>query len=343
MLHRIRFVWPVAIGVSLLSAVLALGEDGSVNRLQAADASNVLDASGMKPWHLKLTVQLFDAKGKPLDHGTIEERWGGGMDRIDYSMEAYQSTQIRRDGKVYRTKGTGTAPYLIELLRMQAVHPMPKTDEVLGSKPELRKLSFGKVTLDCITLTQPIKRLAFAPLGLFPTYCFDPGKDALRASYEFGNQAILRNRIGSFQGKTVALDVSVVSGGVVIASSQIITLAAADINENEMTPTAGEGPHEAIVPVASAVMMAGALISKPDPVYPESAKSHQIEGKVILHAEIGTDGRIHSLKLISADDPDLAISAIAAVRQWVYKPYLLNGEPSDVETTITVNFNFERR
>jgi protein TonB len=46
------------------------------------------------------------------------------------------------------------------------------------------------------------------------------------------------------------------------------------------------------------------------------------------------------MKLISTPDPDLAIAALAAVRQWTYKPYLLNGEPTELQTTITVNFNF---
>jgi periplasmic protein TonB len=59
-----------------------------------------------------------------------------------------------------------------------------------------------------------------------------------------------------------------------------------------------------------------------------------------MRAMIGRDGLIHRLKLVSYPDGDLAISALAAVRLWAYKPYMLNGETTEVDTTITVHYNF---
>jgi protein TonB len=53
---------------------------------------------------------------------------------------------------------------------------------------------------------------------------------------------------------------------------------------------------------------------------------------------IGRDGHILLLRVVSSPDPSLAVSAIAAVRQWNYRPYMLNGVPVEVETTINVNF-----
>jgi len=58
---------------------------------------------------------------------------------------------------------------------------------------------------------------------------------------------------------------------------------------------------------------------------------------VILQAEISKTGDIQNLRLISGH-PMLAPAAIEAVKQWKYKPYLLNGEPVEVETTVQVNF-----
>jgi TonB family protein len=91
--------------------------------------------------------------------------------------------------------------------------------------------------------------------------------------------------------------------------------------------------------VGSAVM-AGKLLTRVDPIYPASAKQNRIEGSVKLHAIIGRDGRIRSLKLLSAPDSSLAVSAIAAVRQWTYTPYVLNGAPTEVDTVVTINFTF---
>ena len=63
-------------------------------------------------------------------------------------------------------------------------------------------------------------------------------------------------------------------------------------------------------------------------------------GTVIMSAVIGTDGRIHRLEVIVSPDPALSSAARDAVQTWVYPPYLLNGKPVLVETTISVNFNF---
>jgi TonB family protein len=81
-------------------------------------------------------------------------------------------------------------------------------------------------------------------------------------------------------------------------------------------------------------------ITKVQPVYPDSAKSAGISGTVILHAIISTDGKPLSLRVMNSQiDPDLARSAVEAVSQWRYTPTLLNGEPIEVDTTITVNYS----
>jgi protein TonB len=85
--------------------------------------------------------------------------------------------------------------------------------------------------------------------------------------------------------------------------------------------------------------MAGSLISRPDPVYPPIAKAAHVQGAVVLHAMISKQGTIEDLKVISGP-PMLTASAIDAVKRWRYKPYLLNGDPTEVDTTITVNFTF---
>jgi periplasmic protein TonB len=81
----------------------------------------------------------------------------------------------------------------------------------------------------------------------------------------------------------------------------------------------------------------GLLVKKVQPAYPPLARQARIQGQVILQAEISKDGTIENLRLISGH-PMLAPAAIEAVKQWRYKPYLLNGEPVAVETTVMVNF-----
>ncbi len=97
---------------------------------------------------------------------------------------------------------------------------------------------------------------------------------------------------------------------------------------------AGSSPQS--VRIAPGVM-AGNVIARVHPIYPEAAKAAGIQGSVVLHAVIGKEGAVEHLDVVSGPD-ELQASALDAVRQWTYKPFLLNGEPVPVETTITVNF-----
>jgi len=81
----------------------------------------------------------------------------------------------------------------------------------------------------------------------------------------------------------------------------------------------------------------GLLIRRVEPRYPFIAQQAHIEGQVILTAIISKTGDIENLTLMSGH-PMLVPSAIEAVRQWHYRPYLLNGEPVEVETIVTVTF-----
>ena len=71
--------------------------------------------------------------------------------------------------------------------------------------------------------------------------------------------------------------------------------------------------------------------------YPDDAKKSHISGQVVLSVTIGTDGRLQNIHVISGQ-PMLVDAAIDCVRQWEYKPYLLNGKPVEVETQIVLNF-----
>jgi len=82
------------------------------------------------------------------------------------------------------------------------------------------------------------------------------------------------------------------------------------------------------------------LITQIRPVYPPLAKQARIQGTVELSAIIGKDGRVQDLKLVRGH-PLLVSAAVEAVKNWVYRPTMLNGEPVEVATTIDVNFTLQ--
>lgn len=87
-----------------------------------------------------------------------------------------------------------------------------------------------------------------------------------------------------------------------------------------------------------AAKMAENIITKVPPVYPPEAKAAKIQGKVVLEAVIGVDGHVENLKVVSGPK-ELQQSSLDAVRQWVYKPYTVNGNPVEVTTDINVIYS----
>lgn len=83
------------------------------------------------------------------------------------------------------------------------------------------------------------------------------------------------------------------------------------------------------------------LIRHVTPVYPPEAKQAGIEGRVELEAIIAKDGRIRAVNALDGE-PVLTAAATAAVKQWQYRPVVLNGKPVEVVTRITVNFELPK-
>ena len=88
-------------------------------------------------------------------------------------------------------------------------------------------------------------------------------------------------------------------------------------------------------------VMAGNVATRVDPVYPEAAKKAGVQGTVVLDAVIDREGTISDLQVVSGPS-ELRQSALDAVHQWRYKPYLLNGEPVEVKTTINITYSLAK-
>lgn len=96
-------------------------------------------------------------------------------------------------------------------------------------------------------------------------------------------------------------------------------------------------PKQLTVP---AEVMAQNILTKAIPIYPPEAKKARIQGTVVLRALISKDGIVENLQVLSGPQ-ELQQSSLDAVRQWTYKPYLLNGDPIEVETTVNVVYSLK--
>jgi len=135
-----------------------------------------------------------------------------------------------------------------------------------------------------------------------------------------------------------------------------IAAAARQYDEHLSVQTEGSGSEADVLIVAPGAAMSRqpsaaaavrvtqaqpALIRQIPPVYPPLAKQARIQGTVVMNATIARDGTVQNLTMVSGH-PLLAQAAMDAVRQWVYQPTLLNGEPVGVETEIDVNYTLAK-
>ena len=334
-----------AVAVLLVSIVSARADDAAAlkDRLHAAEKETSLSADDVQPFYLKMSVQLFDAKGQPSEQGTVELYWKDkDRQKRVYTFPSYTASEVHVAGKTFRTADAKYPPQTVALLVDQMIRPMPGAEQVDASQPQMLKVKFDKSPLECIMLAKSVSGQApIPPMGLFPTYCFDPGTSVLRVSSNFGGQIILRNMTSTFQQRHVAMDVVISERQVAAAEGKLEKLEERDILDADIATDGLVLARPAAVRVSSGVI-AGMALSQPPPVYPAIARARHLQGVVVLHARIGKDGSIQDLEVVYSPDPALSAAAMDAVRQWRYKPYLLGGEPVDVETSINVNFTSGR-
>lgn len=88
----------------------------------------------------------------------------------------------------------------------------------------------------------------------------------------------------------------------------------------------------------SGAVLKGYRISYVPPVYPADAESARLEGQVFLHVVISTSGTVQKVQVLNSTNPIFNQASIDSVRQWRYRPYLLNGQPTEVDSIINLNF-----
>ncbi len=110
---------------------------------------------------------------------------------------------------------------------------------------------------------------------------------------------------------------------------------------NMSQPFVPKPPLPVAHPSRVSAMMEGYLIHQVEPVYPRLARAAGVEGTVELRAVITRQGTIEKLQVLRGP-PLLVKAAVDAVAEWRYRPYLLNGEPVEVDTDVTVKFSLSR-
>jgi TonB family protein len=293
-------------------------------------AANNLDVKGNTPFHLGMKFQLYDLDGKPTETGSFETWWTApGKHRTVVHLAG-----LNEDGRFPAGADAASVrnSYLVRKLLESTISPLP----VMLSPQEVstRSVKFGKVQLDCIGPKSSLLGLMNAQPT---TACVAPNTtDVLFLEGLGGKMTLLRPKTGTFHDTHVALDLRLaILGKDAIAGT--MTVLEGD-SSKAVEPPAADASEARIAPVSGGVI-AGKRIKFVEPVYPAAAKIARLSGAVLLSAIIGVDGSVRRLAPIASTDRMFTDEAMDAVKKWKYSPYLLNGEPTEVDTTITVNFS----
>ena len=297
-----------------------------------AAKSNGLTGSDMQPWHLRATFQLLDDAGNVTDSGVYEEFWANPKKfKITFTGKSFTRIDYGTEKGILRSRTSTPLPDLVEEIRREFAEPLPRQESIDHESITLKQIDSNGSKLGCLRISS----IAFDP-GL--TYCLGPDQPILRISaYARQSIQVLHNRILAFHGRFVAGDLTFLHDGKHVLSAHLESIQAlSPTDETGFAPPADAilVPEKIFLSESNTVSL---LLRKTTPIYPYRAKAARISGTVVLQALIGKKGYVIDLRVISGP-PELQEAAIAAVRTWVYRPYLLNGEPFEFTTTIHVIF-----
>ena len=302
--------------------------------LRAANSNN-LTGSDVQPWHIKATFTVIDDQGKASDQGTYEEFWAGPTkNKMIVSGSSYSRTDVHTAAGLVRSGTLTSAQNITAEARREFVEPLPTPAMIAHESFEFEQKQVGDSKLSCLKITG-------LPANPGLVYCLGDDKPLLRLSViGFESLQVVHSRILSFQGRYIAGDLQFLHNSKLAGTAHLESIEALDpINESDFQPPSDAKPVSLKVTISSGVA-GGMLKESRSPNYPPQAIAAGTQGSVVLAIVIATDGHVSDVHVVSG--PDIFRQpAIDAVRKWVYRPYLLNGQPTEVNTTAYVVFSLE--
>lgn len=318
----------------------------------------------MKPWHLKATYQLYDEQGKPTEQGTYEFWWASPtVYRSTWTRKSASESDWTTDKGGYVEIGSGDGRNFYEYaLGRELLSPFPKADVYSeeNARFKTKQVTDGGIDIECVMIVS--KKVGYdfiAPIemGLLPTYCIDLQSKVLLASYSAEGLTANFPQVVRTQEHFLAKHMELMERGHKVLSATVEQVNGIAANDAAFTPSSdekqiappkgaieakGDGLNPRVFQVDGETTAKGMLLHRVMPTYPAAARESGAKGTVVLDATIDKDGTVHDVQAVSTPSVLLLESAMFAVSQWTYKPFLLDGKPIQVETKIRVIYSLER-
>ena len=336
----------------LLAALICLapsaylhGQDAAA-LLEKSRQAITLEQASNPSFHLSAEFHTFDYKGVPDGDGTLDEVFehGGRWKRtIVYRgqtmVEVFPATGMTLLQSAPDFESSFAETGIVKLL----LAPIPSAEKMKLMTLSTAPLKMGPMSLTCVVGSLPYRSESDTKAtAANEAYCIAPDTGLVRSVQAHNDRIAVLNNLVRLNTLYFARDIAVNERGKPRAKLHVTALEPSPkIAPDEFTLPGGSAEH-ADMPTIPRSVIAGRILKKPDPIYPESARQRHVQGTVVLHGIIGKEGTIRDLELVSTPDDTLAESAMDAVRKWTYQPYLMDGKPTAVDTSITVNYALSR-
>jgi TonB family protein len=291
---------------------------------------NTLDLSTSEPFLLRFDYELYDLDGKPAGKGTAEESWGSKGSRIQIKSPtlAMEEPSARDTGFSTHTREN----YLVHQVLKSYIRPLDTSGREAGFAFDRFQQTIDSAALNCFAIGLPSARTSTTTV-----YCADVDNHISAVTGQL--LVVRRSEFLRYRDREVPSDIEVTYEGRVAITAHITSLNTIPPENYEASASAA-APGDQVVrgDYIAGAAIAGAALNRPQPTYPKQAKKKHITGSVLLCAIITKEGTITGLDVVASPNSLLSASALEAVRMWTYKPYLMNGKPTEIDTTITVNY-----
>lgn len=312
-------------------------------------AADSLNTAGLKPWHMKISAQLFDWKGNSAGTGTIEEWWmAPGNEKRVFTFPDYQGAEIITSDGVWRSPGLASEPMLIGIIITQIVNPTIAQEKMTGAKPATRSLMLGSVNMPCIMVAKPNNRVDDIPIGLYPSWCMEPGKDTIRSFVDDGGLAVVRNDISSFQGRDIPMSLSIGLNSTVLATAKVDDVSLDGMPSAPYAPASDMVKADPKFAEVKGKKFEGLAAHREEPDFSQIRQkpnpltrgaNGMLQGDVEVRLWIGEDGQIRDMLLQSFPDSSAAQATLDAVRRWTFHPYTVGGHAVPFTGTLDFEIN----
>lgn len=298
--------------------------------LSKEEALNGLESAGLLPWHIVVTYDQFDEDGDNVHSGVYEEYWAGPKKyKRLYKSDNLNQTDFATEKGLYRVGDQQWPDPAQTQVRAEVAAPFSygaSLEDVHGRNLER---VFGDYKLQCVLIER--ERVVSDPTQ----YCFEPDTSTLRYSRGLGWFQTVYNQIVAFQGRNIGREVDVTEGGKAYLQLRVDKIEMiANVEDAMFVP-----PKDAVGPFGGRISGVRAQVIKTGTGFPRMPASLRGQHVVVtVQIVIGKDGHVLSAHGVSG--PREAYKACEdAVRQWIFKPFLVLDKPVEVEQKIDFRMN----